>query len=395
MIRVGFLNAGSKEWIAQVHYLKNLLYAISSLQERRIQPVVFFGMKADEEIVEMLAPYAEIIRTSLLDKGSLVRNCYRLFYRLSGNHTMLNWFLKFKRISVLFHSNINDSNTPFKIINWIPDFQYLHLPDMFLGAELNRRKRLDAEIIDNSDAVVLSSHNALRDYQAFAPDQMHKAKVLQFVAQPFIGQEAYNGSVNNLASRYGFSGKYFYLPNQFWKHKNHPVVFQAVKKLRDQGYNNILLLCSGHMRDDRNRNHVESLLRFVTDNALEKNIRFLGLIPYGDVVSLMRNAVSVINPSLFEGWSSTVEEAKSIGKNLILSDIGVHREQAPPAAIYFDPHDPDRLSEIMADKWIHLSGGPDADLEATARENLQARTSLFAFGFQNIVLSVVKASCQR
>jgi len=390
MIRIGFLNAGSKEWIAQVHYLKNLLYALSILPERRIQPVVFFGLKADEEIVETLAPFAEVIRTPLLDKGSLLRNCYRLLYKLSGHHTLLNRYLKSQGISVIFHSDIIDSNTPFRIINWIPDFQYLHLPEMFPADELDRRRLLDTEIIANSDAVVLSSHNALKDYQSFAPDQMHKARVLQFVSQPFAGKKADKSTVGELAARYGFPGKYFYLPNQFWKHKNHLVVFQAMKELRERGSNDVLLICSGHMQDDRNRHHMGTLLQFVADNALEKNIRFLGLIPYGDVVSLMRNAVSVINPSLFEGWSSTVEEAKSIGKNLILSDIEVHREQAPTGAVYFDPYSPDTLAAIMKAKWDCNPGGPDLELEAAAGENLLQRTMHFGEEFQKVVLSVKK-----
>ena len=61
---------------------------------------------------------------------------------------------------------------------------------------------------------------------------------------------------------------------------------------------------------------------------LEKNFIFLGVIPYKDVLGLMRAAVAVINPSVMEGWSTTVEEAKSLGLPLILSDIPVHREQA-------------------------------------------------------------------
>lgn len=390
MIRVAFLNTGSKEWIAQVNYLKNLLFALASLPDREIQPVLFFGLKADPEIVATLAPFAEIVRTPLLDQGSLLRNLYRLGYKLTGRHTLLNWYLKSRGISVLFHSNIHDANTPFKIINWIPDFQYLHLPGMFPQAELAKRRLLDKEIIGNSDAVVLSSHDALKDYRFFAPAETQKAQVLQFVAQPSCGAGT-DCTLEQLASRYGFSGKYFYLPNQFWKHKNHLVVFQAVQQLRDRGEGEMLLLCSGHLRDDRNRDHMESLTAFVREHALERNIRFLGLIPYGDVVSLMRNAVSVINPSLFEGWSSTVEEAKSIGKNLILSDIGVHREQAPPGALYFDPADPGALAQIMADNWLTHPGGPDAELERAARESLAARTLSFANRFRDIVLTVTKA----
>lgn len=391
MIRVGFLSTGSKEWIAQVNYLKNLLFAISTLQGRAIQPVVFFGLKADREVVETLSPVAEIVRTPLLDKGSLVRNCYRLIYRLTGRHTILNWYLKSKGVSVLFHSNISDCNTPFRIINWIPDFQYLHLPEMFPESELIRRRQTDTELIEKSDAVVLSSYDALSDYQSFAPHQSHKARVMQFVSQPFAVRETGNYGVEQLAASYDFSGKYFYLPNQFWKHKNHLVVFQAIKQLRDQGMGEVMLLCSGHMHDNRNQEHLAALSRYIAENGLGTNIKFLGLIPYEDVVCLMRNAVSVINPSLFEGWSSTVEEAKSIGKNLILSDIRVHREQEPPGAVFFDPSDPHALAGILRDKWLNHPGGPDADLEASARELLEARTLKFASVFQNIVLSVLKS----
>ena len=42
----------------------------------------------------------------------------------------------------------------------------------------------------------------------------------------------------------------------------------------------------------------------------------------------------MINPSLFEGWSSTVEECKSVGKNMILSDLNVHKEQYPTQTFF-------------------------------------------------------------
>ena len=65
------------------------------------------------------------------------------------------------------------------------------------------------------------------------------------------------------------------------------------------------------------------------------------------MLTLMRSASGVLNPSLFEGWSTTVEEAKLLGKRLILSDIPVHREQDPAAALYLDPRDPAAWAEAM------------------------------------------------
>lgn len=64
-----------------------------------------------------------------------------------------------------------------------------------------------------------------------------------------------------------------------------------------------------------------------------------------------RQAVANINPSLFEGWSTTVEEAKAIGKPVALSGILVHREQNPGQARYFPAHDGVAPAEILWDMW--------------------------------------------
>lgn len=75
---------------------------------------------------------------------------------------------------------------------------------------------------------------------------------------------------------------------------------------------------------------------------------FLGLIPYQDVAALMQGAVAMINPSLFEGWSTTVEEAKSLGKRIILSNIPVHMEQNPERGLFFEPHNPEALADAIS-----------------------------------------------
>ena len=49
---------------------------------------------------------------------------------------------------------------------------------------------------------------------------------------------------------------------------------------------------------------------------------------------------------MFEGWSSTVEECKSVGKNMILSDIDVHKEQYPNAT-FFERGNVESLKKII------------------------------------------------
>jgi hypothetical protein len=61
----------------------------------------------------------------------------------------------------------------------------------------------------------------------------------------------------------------------------------------------------------------------------------------------MQNALAIIQPSLFEGWSTVVEDAKALNQHVIASSLSVHKEQLEKNASFFDPFDYKRLAELM------------------------------------------------
>ena len=100
----------------------------------------------------------------------------------------------------------------------------------------------------------------------------------------------------------------------------------------------------------------------------------------------MRQSVAVLQPSLFEGWSTTVEEAKSIGKTILLSDIPVHREQAPPRRAVLRPDRCRSAGEHASRRrTTRAPRDPTTLLEAQAREALPERTRAYADTFIDIV----------
>ncbi len=97
-------------------------------------------------------------------------------------------------------------------------------------------------------------------------------------------------------------------------------------------------------------------------------MRILGLIPKEDQLQLLRLCSVVVQPSLFEGWSTVVEEAVALGKRLVLSDLPVHREQSPPFAEYFEPTSVDSLIRCLSRKELWASDwNPDAEKESIVR----------------------------
>lgn len=333
MIRVGFVGAVSKEWMGGLNYFKNLLFALDSLEEKKLEIFVFVGTKTDQEIKNMFNSYAQVIEDSMFDRKSLKWYLTKIEQKFLRTNFLLSNFFKKYDVQVLSHASAADIKE-IKIINWIPDFQHLHLPNMFSKKEIDSRNQSFMNIIKKSDLVVLSSYDALKDFRSFAPQYENKARVLQFVSQP--DKRYFELNENDkvaLLNKYNIQDEFFYMPNQFWKHKNHILVFEAIKQLVQEG-SNICLICTGHLQDYRNLDYIEIIKEFIESNNLENNIKLLGLVEYEAVFGLIKFSQAVINPSLFEGWSSTVEECKSVKKNMILSDLDVHKEQYLEATFF-------------------------------------------------------------
>ncbi len=93
------------------------------------------------------------------------------------------------------------------------------MPEMFSKKEVDYRNGFISKIVEGSDIIILSSYDALGDLKEFAPAISSKARVLHFVSQP--DDLVYDiSSLRDIPEKFGVTGKYFFLPNQFWKHKN-------------------------------------------------------------------------------------------------------------------------------------------------------------------------------
>ena len=202
----------------------------------------------------------------------------------------------------------------------------------------------------HSSKIILSGFDAKKDLKSISKSAYKKSVVNQFIFKTPRRNEIIN--LSSLKKKYKFSTNFFYLPNQYWVHKNHIVVLESLKNIKKKYKSNKLLVIStGHSEDHRNKSYFNKIMNFIIDNNLQDNYKYLGVVPFNEVLSFIYHSIALIHPSKFEGRSSSVEQAKSMGKKIILSNIAIHKEQNPARGIYFNPDKFLELSSIMVKTW--------------------------------------------
>jgi glycosyltransferase involved in cell wall biosynthesis len=385
VICVAFIFNHDENWFGGLNYLRNLMNAVYALPDRQVEVVIFTHSQTPDKYFNGF-PSVRIVRSKFFKQGSLPMQIRRIVKYLLKRDLVFDWLCRKHGVSVLSHSDwVRGSAVP--SIGWIPDFQHMHLPEYFSKEEIARRSDHFKNICRYCSTVIVSSHNARDDLLAFEPACAGKSRVLQFVIDPLI-TGADLPDKTDLEERYGFSGKYFFLPNQFWKHKNHRVVIEALGLLVQSG-RRIQVLATGNPNDYRHQGYYETLKELARELGVSDSFRHFGIVPHTDLEALMLNSVAVINPSYFEGWSTTVEEAKAFGKVILLSDIPVHREQNPERGRYFQPDDANTLALLMWETWSAESSAQENIMEQ-ARRSAEKRKEKFAREYQRIVLDTVE-----
>ena len=153
-------------------------------------------------------------------------------------------------------------------------------------------------------------------------------------------------NIDELRKKYDLPVNYFMISNQFHKHKNHKVLLKALIRLKEMGQS-VHFVMTGRFPDASHSPYMLELHSLINQNNLNPHISLLGLIPRDEQLFLMKHSQAVIQPSLFEGWSTVIEDAISLQTPVIASSLPVNIEQLGTNGNYFEPHDDKKLAEIL------------------------------------------------
>jgi len=356
----------SENWLGGVNYYRNLVSAFddASCDKKDLHLHVltddgsFFNDLGLSERVTV-HQFAMLRRKSpawVLRKTMLV---------IAGRDVMLLNQLARLRVRVVVFSHVTGAKSAgIYCAPWIPDFQSRRHPEYFQAETVLAERRRDSNWIADSSALIVSSLAARDDAVKLYRTTQSRVNVLRFApridAVPLLNREIRQA----VFAKYNIDRPYIFLPNQYWKHKNHGIVIRAMRQLLNAGHEPPLVVSTGKTLDSRDPDYFPSFASEVHSSGLSNHYRILGVVERKDMLVLLAHSVAVLNPSRFEGWSTSIEEAKALNKPVIASSIPVHVEQLQnwPQADLFGVDDVADLAALLIQYRERGDEGFDAHL---------------------------------
>jgi glycosyltransferase involved in cell wall biosynthesis len=248
----------------------------------------------------------------------------------------------------------------------MPDVQHEFFPEFFDAGVLQWRRQTYGPTALNCDVLfTLSEHAKATIVQKFRvnPD---KIRVIHLDAdaefkRPLPATPSAGFTALRLPERY------LYFPANFWPHKNHSNVLQALRKVIDAGARDIQLVLSGSPAEfGRVEKEIASL-------GLKDSVRMLGYVDKALIPEIYQHALALLFATKFEGFGIPLLEAYYCGCPAITSNSGSCVEVAGDAAVLVDPLDPASIAEGV------LRVARDAALRQELVEKGRARVGQFSW----------------
>jgi glycosyltransferase involved in cell wall biosynthesis len=171
------------------------------------------------------------------------------------------------------------------------------------------------------------------------PDRVH---VLPSVPPKYI----YSNDVPvDFDVRYSLPAKFIFYPAQFWSHKNHSNLIEAVAVLKGRLPDLKLVFVGSE------KNGYDTVVKIVRDSGLDDSVLFLGYVPDEDMAEFYRRARALVMPTFFGPTNIPPLEAFVLGCPVAVSNIYGMPEQAGDAALLFDPNRVEEIADAIHRLW--------------------------------------------
>jgi len=225
---------------------------------------------------------------------------------------------------------------------------YFEFPEVRNNQEFEIREKLLNTNLKKAVAVIVDSELGKQNIiTRYGIDSM-RVKVIPFIPPQNIAMEQESVDIKK---KYNLETNYVFYPAQFWAHKNHVYILDALKILKDEHRVMLSALFTGS--DKGNMQYIE---KYADKLGIAKQIKFIGFVANKELRSLYQQALALVMPTYFGPTNLPPLEAFQLECPVCYSDLPGLREQVEDAAFLLDLNNPqslvNQLITIMEDATV-------------------------------------------
>ena len=229
------------------------------------------------------------------------------------------------------------------------DLQHLHFPENFSRVERDARSALYGRSAARASAIIASSDFVRADIVERMGMPSSKVHTIPVACNPEIEEGGRTFAPADAKATYGLPEVFGFYPAQFWIHKNHARLIEAVRIVRERAPGwDLKLVLSGY----RGHSGWPAAEKALDRHGMRDHVLLLDFIPTAHLAAIYRRATFCVVPSLFEASSYPVIEAQTLGCPAMCSAVTSLPElMADGAGLLFDPLSPEDMAQKMM-RWL-------------------------------------------
>jgi glycosyltransferase involved in cell wall biosynthesis len=177
---------------------------------------------------------------------------------------------------------------------------------------------------------------------SYKVNKFYSVNFSQLLSIPYTQSPLINNSVINdsILMKYGLNKKeYFFYPAQFWSHKNHIRILEALEILKNKN-KEFKVVFTGY-----DHGNLKYVLNYIKDHNLSENVKYLGFVESNEIATLYSNSIALLMPTYYGPTNIPPLEAWNLDVPVIYNIE--FKEQTKSGAIYIDPDSSLSISNAM------------------------------------------------
>jgi glycosyltransferase involved in cell wall biosynthesis len=229
-----------------------------------------------------------------------------------------------------------------------------HFPEVSAGGEWDKREYLFRNAARHATTILVDSEVGKEDILNFYGAYIEPERIAVVPYCPFQNvrlEFTAEGETERVSRTYKLPPRYLFYPAQFWPHKNHERIVEALALLKESKLADVhIVFCGSHSGEIREHTF-SSVMTTAARRGVASQVTNLGYAPDRDMPALYAGAEGLVMPTFFGPTNIPVLEAWTLGCPVLTSAIRGIREQAGAAALLVDPSSVEAIADGILTLW--------------------------------------------